>query len=105
MLVGLGGNNGTTIAAGILANKQYVPALLAPCVQESQCCLGRCILARITGFCVPTGQKCPCEATKERLGVLSFMAQHVEASDWLVLSFILASAPYTSPPWMPDWSF
>jgi hypothetical protein len=34
MLVGLGGNNGTTIAAGILANKQYVPVVLTHCVQQ-----------------------------------------------------------------------
>lgn len=38
MLVGLGGNNGTTVAGGILANKQYV-ACPAGCTPTAPSCM------------------------------------------------------------------
>lgn len=45
MIVGLGGNNGTTVVAGCIANKE-VRAHVCLCVLPSSCCS----LARIRSF-------------------------------------------------------
>lgn len=87
MLVGLGGNNGTTITGGILANKQCVPAtasttIVVPSTVQCAVCSAP-DAARLINFHSATSGVCMFAARRPRVQVQSGATRtHVAAEGW-----------------------